>query len=171
MTLKPVWPGFCALWLSLMPLAALPDGAAADELAKIDRVLIDKSDRQLMLLSDGKVERRYRIALGGNPLGHKEREGDSRTPEGLYRIDGKNPESAFHLSLRISYPNAADQARAMAAGLDPGGDIFIHGQPNWWPTDLPIGYDWTLGCIAVTDAEIEEIWALVPVGTVVEIRA
>jgi murein L,D-transpeptidase YafK len=115
--------------------------------------------------------RSYRVALGGNPVGPKRRRGDGKTPEGLYTITARNSGSAFHRSLRISYPNAADRARARRDGVNPGGDIMIHGLPNGR------GYigkahrlvDWTDGCIAVTDEEIEEIWRLAPNGTPVQI--
>jgi murein L,D-transpeptidase YafK len=106
------------------------------------------------------------VALGFAPEKHKEREGDGRTPEGAYTIDARNPKSAFHLSLRVSYPDARDKAQAAALGVPPGGDIYIHGQPNGpgkWFVGHP-GRDWTTGCIAVTDDEMREIWSLVPTG-------
>jgi murein L,D-transpeptidase YafK len=131
-----------------------------------DRVEVFKGARRLELRRQGRTIRTYRVALGFAPTGHKEREGDGRTPEGKYTIDGRNPKSAFHLSLRVSYPDEADRARAAARGVAPGGDIFIHGQPNGLrkcfvrhPRE-----DWTVGCVAVTDAEIREIWSLVPTG-------
>jgi murein L,D-transpeptidase YafK len=120
----------------------------------------------------GAPVRTYRIALGGHPEGHKRQEGDSRTPEGIYVIDARNPESRFHLSLRISYPNAEDRRRAASRGVSPGGDIFIHGLPNGDgdASRAYAGRDWTDGCIAVTNAEIREIWAMVKEGTPIEIR-
>jgi murein L,D-transpeptidase YafK len=126
----------------------------------------------MVLLAKGKVLRTYRIALGGAPVGPKEQQGDRKTPEGKYVISGRNLHSQFHRSLRISYPNAADRARARRLGVSPGGDIFIHGLPNGMG---PIGAahtarDWTDGCIAVTDEEIEEIWKLVANGTPIEIK-
>lgn len=135
-----------------------------------DFVLVDKSDRTLTLYRDGALLKTYSgLAFGDAPMGHKRFEGDERTPEGRYTIDTRNPNSAYHLSLRISYPNAADTAFAAAHGRDPGGDIFIHGQPNGSPLErLPD--DWTDGCIAVTDAEIRQLWELVPDGTAIEIR-
>jgi murein L,D-transpeptidase YafK len=139
---------------------------------RADRVVIDKAARELRLYAEGRVLRRYRVALGGNPAGPKREEGDRRTPEGTYRIDAANPNSAYHLSLRISYPNAADRAAARARGVSPGGDIMIHGLPNRYAS-LGAGhrlYDWTNGCIAVTNAEMDEIWRLVAVGTPVEIN-
>jgi murein L,D-transpeptidase YafK len=143
---------------------------AADVTA--DRIVVNKSKREMTLLREGKVLRRYRIGLGQAPVGPKQREGDSRTPEGLYTISGRNPASAYHLSLRISYPNAADVERARRAGDNPGGDIMIHGLPNGEAKSAEHRRmtDWTLGCIAVTDGEIEEIWRMVPDGTPIEIR-
>lgn len=157
----------------LVTLAHADMAAAADEgLGVADRVVVEKAARTLTLYRDGKALKSYRVALGFAPEGAKERQGDGRTPEGQYIIDQRNPKSAFHRSLHISYPDTSDRARAAAAGVDPGGDIFIHGLPNGF------GYlgavlnlrDWTLGCIAVTNAEIEEIWAAVPAGTPIEIK-
>lgn len=124
------------------------------------------------LKRDGRTLRTYRIALGFAPERHKEREGDGRTPEGIYTIDARNPRSAFHLSLRVSYPDESDRARAAALGVSPGGDIYIHGLPNGWRklVTLHPRRDWTTGCVAVSDAEIREIWTLVPTGTRVAIH-
>lgn len=149
-------------------LIATPSVAAAPA----DRVLIEKSARQLTLLRNGKTLRTYHVSLGSNPKGAKEREGDGRTPEGLYTIDSRNGYSKYHLALHVSYPNAADRARARQMRVSPGGEIMIHGTPNRWRW---LGFafrhiDWTKGCIAVSDSDIEEIWKLVPNGTVVEIR-
>jgi murein L,D-transpeptidase YafK len=137
-----------------------------------DRIVVYKSQRKMDLLRDSKVIRSYRVALGGNPVGAKTRQGDHRTPEGIYRIDAKNAHSRFHLALHVSYPDAADRDRARKLGVAPGGDIMIHGLPDRYAFlgSLHTRYDWTDGCIAVTNAEIEEIWELVPVGTVVEVR-
>lgn len=153
----------------LAVLLLLPRGAVADE-AAIDRVVVDKSVRRLDLLSGDTVVRSYEIALGFAPDGDKQEEGDGKTPEGRYVIDGRNPSSAYHLSLKVSYPDAADRAAAAARGVSPGGDIFIHGAPNWWFLPGQPPGDWTRGCIAVTKDEIEEIWRLVPDGTPIEIR-
>ena len=138
----------------------------------VDRILIEKSARRLMLISQGEVLKSYKIALGGNPIGPKERQGDNKTPEGTYVIDGRNKDSRYHLSLRISYPNERDKKRAKELGASPGGDIMIHGIKNGlsWVGDAHAGIDWTKGCIAVTDEEIEEIDKLAPNGTIVEIR-
>jgi tetratricopeptide (TPR) repeat protein len=138
----------------------------------VDRILIEKSTRRLMLITQGEVLKSYKIALGGNPIGPKERRGDNKTPEGTYVIDARNRDSRFHLSLRISYPNERDKKRAKELGVSPGGDIMIHGIKNGlsWVGNAHSGIDWTKGCIAVTDQEIEEIDKLAPNGTIVEIR-
>jgi len=138
----------------------------------VDRILIEKSARRLMLISQGEVLKSYKIALGGNPIGPKERQGDNKTPEGTYVIDARNRDSRFHLSLHISYPNERDRNRAKGLGVSPGGDIMIHGIKNGfsWVGDAHAEIDWTKGCIAVTDEEIEEIAKLAPNGTLVEIR-
>lgn len=137
-----------------------------------DRILIEKNERRLTLLARGKVIKTYQIALGGNPLGPKERQGDNKTPEGIYVIDAINKESSYHHSLHISYPNAKDKLRAKQLGVSPGGDIMIHGIKNGfsWVGELHANIDWTKGCIAVTNEEIEEIETLAPLGTIVEIR-
>ena len=137
-----------------------------------DKVLIEKKERRLTLLSKGEVIKTYKIALGGDPLGPKERQGDNKTPEGTYIIDSRNINSDYHLSLHISYPNEKDKMRAKKLGVSPGGDIMIHGIKNGldWVGALHSGIDWTKGCIAVTDEEMEEIYKLVPNGTIVEIR-
>ncbi|HEY5792966.1 MAG TPA: L,D-transpeptidase family protein [Chthoniobacterales bacterium] len=144
----------------------------AQPLTGVDRILVEKGRRQLSLLRGGEVLKTYRVVLGKSPIGHKTQEGDQKTPEGVYEIDGRNPQSAFHLSLRISYPSAADRAQAEARGVSPGCDIMIHGLPNGAadPAAPRWREDWTAGCIAVSDAEIREIWAAVPDGTAVEIR-
>jgi murein L,D-transpeptidase YafK len=137
-----------------------------------DEVLIHKKDHVLELLAGGKIIRTYKVALGQGGLARKTRQGDARTPEGRYVISARLAASEYHRALLISYPNAEDRRRAARLGVSPGGDIMIHGLPNGQ------GYigaahrlrDWTLGCIAVTDPEIEEIWTMVPVGTPVEIR-
>ena len=137
-----------------------------------DKILIEKKERRLALLSRGEVLKTYKIALGGNPIGPKERQGDNKTPEGTYVIDSRNKDSGYHLSLHISYPNEKDKKRARELGVSPGGDIMIHGIKNGfsWVGDSHTEVDWTKGCIAVTDEEIEEIDKLAPNGTIVEIR-
>ncbi len=143
--------------------------SAAD---RVDSILVIKSTRTMTLLARGKVVKTYQVALGGQPVGPKIQQGDRKTPEGRYTIDSRNPRSRFHLGLHVSYPNAEDRARARRLGVNPGGQIMIHGLP---PAYASVGAahrqtDWTDGCIAVTNQEIEEIWRLVPVGTRVEIR-
>ena len=146
--------------------------AAAAAPVQADKIVILKSAHSMTLLSGGKVLKTYKIALGSVPVGPKHVEGDHKTPEGTYLIDAKNGHSQFHLSLHISYPSAADQQRARSMGARPGGAIMIHGlaKPFAYLGPLHRQTDWTDGCIAVTNAEIEEIWKLVPVGTRVEIR-
>jgi murein L,D-transpeptidase YafK len=148
------------------PPAALPAGAKADS------VLVLKRERKLILLRNNQRIKEYSIALGGNPRGKKTMEGDERTPEGRYKLDYRNPNSSFHLSMHVSYPDQNDVSQARARGMSPGGDIMIHGLPR------VIGYvgrlhrllDWTNGCIGVTNPEIEEIWRLVPEGAPIEIQ-
>jgi tetratricopeptide (TPR) repeat protein len=137
-----------------------------------DKILIEKEERRLTLMAKGKVLKIYKIALGGNPRGPKERQGDNKTPEGNYLIDSRNKDSRHHLSLHISYPNEEDKKRAKKMGISPGGNIMIHGIKNGfsWAADSHKEVDWTNGCIAVTDEEIEEIAKLTPNGTMVEIR-
>ena len=139
---------------------------------RADTVLIEKAARRVTLLRGDKAIKTYPLSLGSNPIGHKQQEGDRRTPEGSYAIDFKNARSRFHLALRVSYPNMQDRERASRAGVPPGGDIMIHGLPNGlgWLGGAHRSLDWTDGCAAVTNREIEEIWSLVDVGTRVEIR-
>lgn len=137
-----------------------------------DSILILKKDHLMELLAGGKVIRTYKVALGRGGLAAKQREGDGRVPEGHYIIDTRNAHSAYHKALHISYPKADDRRRAARLGVPPGGAVMIHGLPNgkgWLGASHRL-YDWTLGCVAVTDDEIDEIWNLVPVGTPVEIR-
>ena len=157
------WISPLAAWaaLTLSASATAQDGA-------VDFVRVDKSDRTLTLYAEGQVVRTYTgIQLCDEPAGAKRFQGDERTPEGRYTIDYGNPSSAYHLSLHISYPDAADRAYARAQGRSPGGDIFIHGQPNGH--EERIEGDWTDGCIALSDAEIEDVWSLVGDGTAIEI--
>ncbi len=168
--------GLVLLLLALAVPAALllpvpvPERAPLTETA--DAVLVEKSSRRLLLLKAGEVLREYPISLGRQPVGHKRMEGDGRTPEGLYVLDWRNPDSRYHLSLHVSYPDAADRAAAAGRGVPPGGDIMIHGLPNGlgWLGRRHLDRDWTDGCIAVTNQEIEEIWGAVPNGTPIEIR-
>jgi murein L,D-transpeptidase YafK len=137
---------------------------------EIDRILVEKSARRLTVFRGDQAVKTYHIALGKAPLGPKLSQGDNRTPEGIFSIDRKNAASAFHLSLGLDYPQAADLARARAGGYSAGGDIMIHGQPNSLPSDVVVNYDWTAGCIALSNVEIAEVFAAVKLGTQVEIR-
>ncbi|MGB7547093.1 MAG: L,D-transpeptidase family protein [Terracidiphilus sp.] len=139
---------------------------------KADRIIVVKSSHTMTLIANGRILKVYKVALGRGSSGPKERAGDNKTPEGEYVIDQKNAKSRFHLALHISYPNAADRKRARAAGVDPGGAIMIHGLAFGfgWLGPLQHDVDWTEGCIAVSNIEIDEIWRLVPVGTPIEIK-
>jgi murein L,D-transpeptidase YafK len=161
-----------ALLLFAFLLCAIPPAAQTPVPIKADSILILKKDHVMELLAGGKVIRTYKVALGRGGLVAKEREGDGRTPEGHYIIDEKNAASHYHKALHISYPSAEDRKRAEKMGVSPGGAVMIHGLPNnvsWLGASHRL-YDWTLGCVAVTDAEIDEIWNIVPIGTPVEIR-
>lgn len=144
----------------------LPAGAVAD------RVVVDKERRTLTLMRGTVALKSYPVSLGGAPAGHKRREGDERTPEGVYRLDSRNPRSSNHLALHVSYPAPADVAAARARGESPGGQIMVHGIKNGagWIGRLHRLADWTDGCIAVTNREMDEIWRAVPAGTPIEIR-
>ena len=161
-----------ALNLAVATALLLTGPAAAQDplvLPDIDHVVVRKAARTMALYSGGReVHRIAGIQLGGAPVGHKRFEGDERTPEGRYTVDYGNPDSGYHLSLHISYPNDADRAYAEAQGRSPGGMIFIHGQPNALPLGRIPG-DWTDGCIAVSNDEIEALWEAVPDGTVIDI--
>jgi murein L,D-transpeptidase YafK len=137
----------------------------------IDRIVVEKSARKLSIFRGGEKIKTYRVALGGNPDGAKQQRGDQRTPEGVYKIDNRNPHSNFHLALHISYPSAEDTARAGARGLAAGYDIMIHGLPNGrgWLGAFHRRKDWTAGCIALTDEEIEELWRVTPDEAKIEI--
>ncbi len=175
----------CALMTTSIPVigACLPsDGLICDDTPTIDMsqfsekivdtVLINKSKRRMYLLSNGEKIKSYKVALGGNPVGHKVKEGDEKTPEGNYFLDYKKEDSAFYRAIHISYPNDQDVARAAELGVEPGGFIMIHGQRNGlgWVSAVSQFFDWTKGCIAVTNAEMDEIWKLVEVGTPIELK-
>lgn len=139
------------------------------DLPRIDRIVIHKGARDMQLWSGGRlVHTMHGVALGNAPVGQKHFEGDGKTPEGRYAIDFRNGESSYHLSLRLSYPDAAASAFAQAQGRSPGGEIYIHGQPNWLKLGRLKG-DWTQGCVAVSNKEIEALWRAVPPGAVVEV--
>ena len=162
----------CALIMTLgFGCAALLQGETVAKLPQADRIVIIKSQHSMTLMKNGSPIKIYKVALGKSS-GRKERQGDHKTPEGLYVVDQKNAQSRFHLALHISYPNADDRRRALAAGVSPGGAIMIHGVEKEfaWLGSMEHDIDWTDGCIAVTDPEIEEVWRLVPVGAPVEIR-
>lgn len=152
-------------------LIALSLGAAGSAPANVDEIRVEKALRRLTLLEDGAAIRTYRIALGANPIGHKQEEGDERTPEGRYVIDYRNMHSRFHKSLHISYPNEKDRREAEARGVSAGGDIVIHGlPPGWsWLGAAHHAFDWTDGCIAVTNEEMDELWERIEEGTPIEI--
>lgn len=150
------------LLLSLLAACARGPRFLSYDGPQVTEIRVYKTERTMELLHGETVLRRYEIGLGFAPEGHKEREGDGRTPEGLYHIDRRNPQSAYHLSVGISYPNEADRARARELGVDPGGDIFIHGRG---PNHRRARGDWSVGCITVTDREIEEIYSMVGLQT------
>jgi murein L,D-transpeptidase YafK len=151
------------------PSAAMP---ALKDLPVADRVVVRKSERKLLLFSGDSILRTYKIALGLNPVGHKERAGDFRTPEGTYQLTRRNSRSEYFLSIQVSYPSERDVKRARRNRWDPGGAIMIHGLPNQL-RHAPSYYesrDWTDGCIAVTNADMLEIWLLTPENVPIEIR-
>jgi len=157
--------------LAMIVLLA-PGLMQASEFPKADRVVIEKAARQLHLLQGGKVFRTFKIALGIQPVGDKKQEGDFRTPEGRYRLDRRNPNSDYFLSIGISYPNPKDRHEAAKLGVSPGGAIMIHGQPNT-PTRSEAYYrtqDWTNGCIAVSNSDMIDIWLMTGENTPIEIR-
>ena len=137
-----------------------------------DRIVVEKSARKLSIFAGGKKLKSYRVALGRNPIGAKEQESDMKTPEGVYTIDSRNPQSYYHLALHVSYPSAEDTERATERGVNAGFDIMIHGIQNGhgWIGAFHRWHDWTAGCIAMTDEEIEELWRATPDGTPIEIR-
>lgn len=173
---------FAAVWRPVTGLAVLfavtlAAGCASSpppsQARHVERVVVKKGERKMQLWKDGKVYKEYRIALGDSPRGHKMQEGDERTPEGSYILDWRNPGSNFHKSIHISYPNEMDRAVARSLGVSPGGMVMIHGMPNWITSPRVAaeydGRDWTNGCIAVKNAEMDEIWTLVRDGTPIRI--
>jgi len=164
-----------ALILAAILLACAPAASQADAPLKADSVVVYKAKRKLYLYSGGKILKTCDIALGKSPAGHKRQEGDGRTPEGKYVLDWRNPDSKYHLSLHISYPNEADRKRAKQQGVSPGGDIMLHGYPggafkSWWSRYWFLGRDWTDGCIAVSNSAIEYIWKSVDDGDPIQIH-
>lgn len=170
MRLRPLV--FVIACLAALWPAALAPQCRAQAAGAADKIVIVKSTRTMTLMNDGRVLKTYKVALGTVPVGAKEHTGDHKTPEGLYKVDWKNAQSQFHKALHVSYPNASDRERARRMGRDPGGEIEIHGLGGkfGWVGALHRERDWTDGCIAVTNEEIDEIWPLVPVGTVIEIK-
>jgi murein L,D-transpeptidase YafK len=139
---------------------------------KADAVLVVKSEKRLYLLKNGKPFASYHVTFGGQPTGHKQAQGDQRTPEGHYILDYKNPNSKFYKSIHVSYPNARDRANARRLGVDPGGDIMIHGQTNGWGWAAPVVqfFSWTDGCIALSNKDMDRVWAAVDPGTPIQIK-
>lgn len=155
---------------AVLPLqASSPDTSPLPVSAVADKVVVLKGERKLQLLHGAEVLKTYRVALGGSPVGPKSKQGDHKTPEGTYILDRHNPHSLYHRSIHISYPNDEDVARARKLGVLTGGDVFLHGLPNDFRGLLAPG-DWTDGCIALTNEEIDEIWRVVPDGTPIEIK-
>lgn len=157
------------LWHSYGPGSTAPPDLAA-EVDRVDHILIEKTSRRLTASRRGETVLSFNVALGFAPIGDNQQEGDGKTPEGLFKVNRRNQNSSYHLSLGLDYPQAEDLAHAKDLGIDPGGDIFIHGQPNTLGGVLILPGDWTAGCIAISDAEMEALWQLVELGTVVEIR-
>jgi murein L,D-transpeptidase YafK len=153
-----------AVWQHIGPPRPLPPLAGP-----VERIVVEKAARRMTVYRDGAAVRVYRVALGFAPEGDKVRQGDGRTPEGTFRIDRRNADSRFHLSLGIDYPQADHLVKARAGGYSPGGDIFIHGQPTGVGSRMRLPYDWTAGCIALMNDEMDELFAVVPIGTPVEI--
>ena len=165
---------FAAMVIATVPVS---EAAASTQSARLpplkaDRLVVLKTERKLVLMKGAQVLRIYRVALGRYPKGHKQQQGDAKTPEGAYTIDFKLRDSAFYRAIRISYPNQRDITYARARGVDPGGKIMIHGLPNRMSAER-VGHprlDWTQGCIAVTNREMDEIWRMVDAGTPIEIH-
>ena len=162
---------YLLLTVSFLAAAGAAEPTYAGDFPLADSVLVEKANRKLHLLKDGQAFRTFQIALGVAPVGHKEQEGDQKTPEGSYMLDARNPDSDFFLSIRISYPSRSDRRNAQTTGVDPGGQIMIHGQPNA-PT-YSAGYyakeDWTNGCIAVSNSDMIDIWLMTPEQVPIEI--
>jgi len=139
---------------------------------KADIVTVYKSERILFLMREGEVLAKFNVTFGADPIGHKQQQGDEKTPEGPYLLDYKNAKSAFYKSIHVSYPNSKDRSAARKLGVDPGGDIMIHGQTNGWSWAAPISrfFNWTDGCIALSDEDMQQVWESVDSGTPIEIH-
>lgn len=162
------WKAICLLIVSLLTFGS----AAANDFPMADKVVVEKADRKLHLFRNGEPFRTFEIALGVEPVGDKEREGDQKTPEGTYLLDDRNQDSDYFLSIHVSYPSVQERRMAKSNGLDPGGAIMIHGQPNA-PTYSAAYYkkeDWTNGCIAVSNSDMIDIWLMTPDNVPIEIR-
>jgi murein L,D-transpeptidase YafK len=180
MTVRPLHflhravPAFLAAWVFLFffPVPSLAtEGSPATDVV-VDRIVIEKSKRTMTLLKQDREVRTYKVSLGRNPIGPKIQKGDQKTPEGLYYVDYKLRNSVYHRALHLNYPNQDDIERARSLGVTPGNSIMIHGmkEDKLWMGDVQYLFDWTNGCIALTNREIEEVWVLVPPWTPVEIR-
>ena len=156
----------------ILLLTFCPSILAQNTSSSVDHLVVYKRERRLVLLSQGKELRSYKVALGGEAVGPKTRRGDHRTPEGLYVLDSRNANSHYYKAFHISYPNAQDFTAAKKLGVNPGGDIMLHGLPKEyaWVGKAHTLHDWTDGCVAVSDEEMDEIWKLVRVGTPIEIK-
>lgn len=163
------WLAAVAALVTAFGLATVP--AQAEDFPQADKVVVDKTGRKLHLLREGAILRSFDVALGADPVGDKQMEGDQKTPEGTYTLDARNPDSDFFLSIHVSYPDSAKRNDARGRGIDPGGAIMIHGQPNV-PT-YSSGYyqstDWTNGCIAVSNSDMIDIWLMTPNDVPIEI--
>jgi murein L,D-transpeptidase YafK len=160
---------FAALCVAIIANCGSANSAG---LKSVDKIVIDKGNRTMTIMKDNGILKTYKVSLGGQPVGAKDRQGDHKTPEGLYVVDRKNPNSKFHRALHLSYPNTQDKARAAMLGVNPGGDVEIHGLGSLfgWVGSKHLLRDWTDGCIAVTNEEIDQIYPAVEVGTLVEIK-
>lgn len=172
---KILYIGLCMALINhffISPLVEAEEKKSDLPLLRVDYILVRKKDRILHVYYQNKLLKSYKISLGFSPVGHKEQEGDGKTPEGKYVISLKNPKSRFHLSLKVSYPSKKDIKNAQKKGEQPGGDIMLHGLGKDFSHlgENHVLYDWTLGCIAVTDKEIAEIYKAVDVGTPIEIQ-
>ena len=169
---RPLLAAHLVLALFLLGACMAQAAPQARQAGAVDLVRVYKAERKLQLVSGGQVVREFKIALGGDPKGPKRQEGDGKTPEGAYTLDYKNAATGYHRAIHISYPNSADRAAARARGVQPGGAIMIHGQKNGygWLSFASQHMDWTKGCIALSDADMDLVWSLVPAGTRIEIH-
>ena len=164
--MRMAWLGrIVGIGLILGLAACAPSKFKTNSGPQVTQVTVNKGARQMLLLHGNTVLKAYRIGLGNEPIGHKQFEGDGKTPEGVYYIDRRNPKSRYHLSIGVSYPNPQDAALAASMGRSAGSDIFIHGQGPEGRAQSKLKQDWTAGCVAVTDAEAEEIYSMVQDGT------